>query len=250
MRPLAHHTPNAAPPFEQAVLQGLSQRHKHIPSQWLYDERGQQLFEAAAQGPHQDWLRQEQALLQQCAAEVAELANERAGRSVIFVPHAAVSGFAPDELQAWLTRLHRTARHQALLVLGADATLAPDRLLPAYDDPMGLMARFNKNLLLRMQRELGATLDADAFRHAARLDTRQRRVELHLVSRCDQTVCVRGHHFTFLQGESILTALVHKTSALRLRSLAWQAGWQLRQFWADAQGQLALHVFESREALA
>ena len=154
MRPLAHHTPNAAPPFEQAVLQGLSQRHKHIPSEWL------------------------------------------------------------------------------------------------YDDPLGLMARFNKNLLLRMQRELGATLDADAFRHAARLDTRQRRVELHLVSRCDQTVRVRGHHFTFLQGESILTALVHKTSALRLRSLAWQAGWQLRQFWADAQGQLALHVFESREALA
>jgi uncharacterized SAM-dependent methyltransferase len=169
------------------------------------------------------------------------------GRCVIYLSAVTVGRCSAEELAQLLADLHASAGAEALLVLGADATIDPDRLLPAYDDPQGQNAAFNINLLGRMQRELAADLDPDTFRHAARWDSRQRRMEMHLVSRRDQQVRVAGQRFSFMQGESIVTELAHKPSALRVCSLAWHAGWSLQQLWGDAHGGVALHVFAARE---
>ena len=117
-------------------------------------------------------------------------------------------------------------------------------LLPAYDDRQGVTAAFNKNLLTRMNRELDADFDLDGFRHEARFDKHQQRIEMHLVSQREQRVRVLGHAFHFAVGESIHTENSYKHGLLRFRALAGRAGWSQRQLWMDGLARFAVHVFE------
>lgn len=168
-------------------------------------------------------------------------------RRVVFFPGSTIGNLAPDKAVELLRRVARLAGSGGLLVLGADATQDPALLLPAYDDAQGVTAAFNKNLLVRMNRELGADFDVDTFRHAARFDTRQRRVEMHLVSRREQWVSVAGERFHFDQGESIHTESSYKHGLLRIQSMAGHAGWTQRQMWTDAHARFGVHVFECEE---
>jgi L-histidine Nalpha-methyltransferase len=182
-------------------------------------------------------------------ADFARLARlpqptEAGGRAVVFLPGSTIGQLEPGDAVALLRHAGRLAGARGLLVLGADATQDPSALLPAYDDPQGVNAAFNKNLLVRMNRELDADFDIDTFRHAARFDTRQRRVEMHLVSRCEQWVRVAGGRVHFDQGESIHTENAYKHSLLRIQSMASGAGWSQRQMWTDAGARFGVHVFE------
>jgi uncharacterized SAM-dependent methyltransferase len=250
-------------------LEGLSRRPKSIPGKWLYDDAGLVLFEQIMRLPEYYPTRTEALILRQCAGEIAALAGPGArgieteigsgaiartpllratdGRHVMFFPGTTIGNLAPDDLQALLARLARTAGPRGLLVLGADPTQDPSLLLPAYDDAQGVTAAFNKNLLLRMNRELGADFDPGTFRHAARYDTRQRRMEMHLVSRREQWVRVAGQRFHFEQGESIHTESSYKHGLARIEALAAGAGWVQRQLWTDACVRFGVHVFERAE---
>lgn len=166
-------------------------------------------------------------------------------RRVVFFPGSTIGHLAPDDAVDLLRRVARLAGAGGLLILGADATQDPSVLLPAYDDAQGVTAAFNLNLLERMNCELGADFDVGKFRHAARVDTRQHRVEMHLVSRCEQRVCVAGQRFHFDLGESIRTESAYKYGLLRVQSIASSAGWTQRQMWTDAHARFGVHVFES-----
>lgn len=169
-----------------------------------------------------------------------ELPRPRLG----FFPGSTIGNFMPDEAVALLARFGRWLGPGATLVVGADATTDPAVLLPAYDDPEGVTAAFNRNLLVRINRELGGTFDVDAFRHEARWLPEQQRIEMHLVSRCVQSVRVLDRTFAFAAGESIHTENSHKVGLIRFRALAARAGWAERQCWMDAKGRFALHVLE------
>jgi uncharacterized SAM-dependent methyltransferase len=117
-------------------------------------------------------------------------------------------------------------------------------LIPAYDDREGVTAAFNKNLLARINRELDGEFDLQAFRHEARFNVEQQRVEMHLVSTTWQTVEVLGRRFGFVAGESIHTENSYKYSLNRFQSLARRAGWAPLQFWTDACSRFAVHVLE------
>jgi L-histidine Nalpha-methyltransferase len=189
------------------------------------------------------------ALVCPVVADFARLARvpQRAqpgARVLVFLPGSAIGGLEPHDAVALLRHAGRIAGASGVLVLGADATQDPSALLPAYDDPQGVNAAFNKNLLVRMNRELDADFDIGAFRHAARFDTRQRRVEMHLVSRCEQWVRVAGRRIHFDQGESIHTDSAYKHGLLRIQSIASGAGWSQRQMWTDAGARFGVHVFE------
>ena len=166
------------------------------------------------------------------------------GRRVVFFPGSTIGNFAPDTAVGLLTRIGQAVGPDALLIVGADATLDPDLLIPAYADAKGATAAFNGNLLTRINRELGADFSPSAFGHEARYNAREQRVEMHLVSRYTQRVSVLGRSFMFGVGESIHTENSYKYSLVKFRALAQRAGWAHQQLWMDGRSRFAVHVLE------
>ena len=166
------------------------------------------------------------------------------GRRVLFFPGSTIGNFHPDQAVALLDRIGQVAGPDALLVVGADATHDPAVLIPAYDDAAGVTAAFNKNLLTRINRELGADFTLSAFRHEARYNAQAQRVEMHLVSMYTQRVKVGGRLFHLGMEESIHTENSYKYGPLRFQAMALRAGWSQLQLWMDGQSRFAVHVFE------
>ncbi len=121
------------------------------------------------------------------------------------------------------------------LLLGADLEKPVEVLVRAYDDPAGVTAAFNLNLLARVNRELGADFDLRRFRHQARYDPVQRRVEMHLVARCAQSVSIpaAGLTVSFEEGESIWTEACHKFQPAELKKMAARCGFHSEAQWLD-----------------
>lgn len=163
------------------------------------------------------------------------------GERALFFPGSTIGNFEPDEAIALLTRLREESRADDLII-GIDTCKDPKRLLAAYDDPVGVTASFNKNLLNRINRELDGTFDLAAFRHEARFNADKSRVEMHLVSLADQTAEVLGERFTFAEGETIHTESSHKYTPEEFRALAAEAGWRPDRYWTDDEGLFSLHV--------
>jgi L-histidine Nalpha-methyltransferase len=165
-----------------------------------------------------------------------------APRRVVFFPGTTIGNLTPPDARLFLERIGRAAGPETLLVVGVDTTRDPALLIPAYDDPGGVTAAFNKNLLARMNRELDADFAFSAFRHEARWNGAEKRVEMHLVSEYTQQVRVLGRRFRFERGESIHTENSYKHSLLGFRLLAQRAGWRHLQLWTDSQAHFAVHV--------
>jgi L-histidine N-alpha-methyltransferase len=117
-------------------------------------------------------------------------------------------------------------------------------LLAAYDDAAGVTARFNMNLLVRMNRELDANFDPQLFRHQARWNQQQSRIEMHLESLLAQRVTVRALDLQvrFKLGETVHTENSYKFTDERVLSLLTRAGFKLRQQWSDAKGWFTVYL--------
>ena len=111
----------------------------------------------------------------------------------------------------------------------------------AYNDAAGVTAAFNLNLLARINRELGASIDLETFRHEAIYNAREGRIEMHLVSRIAQCVRIDGIPFSFRAGESIHTENSYKYSIPQFQELAVAAGWTPSRVWADEHQQFSVH---------
>jgi L-histidine N-alpha-methyltransferase len=166
------------------------------------------------------------------------------GRSCVFFPGSTIGNFEPDDARAFLTRLGELAGPGALLVLGADSTTDPDALLPAYDDPRGVTAAFDLNVLAHLNQSRGATFDLAAFLHRAVWNPVRSRVEMHLVSRRRQTVAVAGEAIAFERGEAIVTEHCYKHAPEALAALLGAAGWRAREVFADPDGRMRLWLCE------
>jgi uncharacterized SAM-dependent methyltransferase len=134
-------------------------------------------------------------------------------------------------------------KHAALLV-GVDLIKDPSTLIAAYDDSRGVTARFNKNVLTRINRELGGDFDPDAFDHLALWNPAHSRMEMHLVSRKDQIVNAAGHTFAFRRGERLHTESSHKFTVAMFARLAAEAGWSANKIWISDAPQVALFRLE------
>jgi L-histidine Nalpha-methyltransferase len=126
------------------------------------------------------------------------------------------------------------------LLLGADLVKPEDQLQRAYDDPLGVTAAFNKNLLVRLNRELGGTFDLDAFRHVAIWNPAEQRVEMHLESLADQRVIVNGTAVDFARGERIWTESSYKYAPSDIDAMASAAGFVTTEQWIDEDAGFAL----------
>ena len=182
-------------------------------------------------------------------AGLAQLAGVRppAAPMLTLLLGSNVGNFDDDEAVAFLRRVRDAGRAGDWLLLGADLVKPERDLVLAYDDPLGVTAAFNRNLLVRLNRELGAGFDLAQFDHRAVWNDRQSRVEMHLVSRGPQQVAVgdAGIVASFAGGESIWTESSCKYTPARVASLGKAAGFGLREQWLDTDAGFALSLFQS-----
>ncbi|MGB3867519.1 MAG: L-histidine N(alpha)-methyltransferase [Xanthobacteraceae bacterium] len=159
-----------------------------------------------------------------------------------FFPGSTLGNFEPQEAAAFLRGARRILGAGAGLLLGVDLEKDDRTLHAAYNDAAGVTARFNLNLLTRINRELGGNFDLAGFAHRAIYNRERHRVEMHLVSRKAQTVRILGKSIAFREGESIHTENSYKYSIARFNALAEGAGWTPRRSWTDDEGLFSVHA--------
>ena len=134
-----------------------------------------------------------------------------------------------------------------LLLLGADLVKSERELQLAYDDPLGVTAAFNKNLLVRINRELGGTFNLDAFQHRAAWNRDEQRIEMHLVSRTVQTARIdaAGLSVSFARSEHIWTESCTEYEPDQIERMGVDCGFALRDQWIDDDARFALSLMTS-----
>lgn len=156
-------------------------------------------------------------------------------KNVVYFPGSTIGNFRPEEAHRLLTVMHRAAAEGGALLIGVDLQKDTAVLERAYNDSEGVTARFNLNVLERLNREFGADFDLERFEHLAFYDCERGRIEMHLKSLADQTVTLAGHRFSFHRGETLHTENSHKYTFDGFRDMAARAGFTVHTVWADAR---------------
>ena len=156
-------------------------------------------------------------------------------------PGSTLGNFAPVEAARFLKRIATLVGSGGGLLIGIDLQKDEAILHAAYNDPEGVTAAFNLNLLERMRRELGAELDLESFRHEAHYNRARGCIEMHLVSRRRQRIVVGDRSFDLEQGETIHTEDSRKYTLESFRAQAQAAGWRPLEAWVDDQRLFSLH---------
>jgi L-histidine Nalpha-methyltransferase len=164
-----------------------------------------------------------------------------------FFPGSTLGNFEPHEACAFLRSAREILGKGAQMVIGVDLEKDERVLYNAYNDAAGVTARFNLNVLERINRELGGNFDLSAFTHRAIYNRERHRIEMHLISRKAQTVRVLGQSFSFRPGESIHTESSYKYSLERFTALARGSGWTPLESWTDAQSMFSVHVLAASD---
>jgi L-histidine N-alpha-methyltransferase len=150
-----------------------------------------------------------------------------------FFPGSTIGNLDPDAARRFLATARADLGDGSLFLLGVDLRKPAAELVPAYDDSEGVTAAFNRNLLVRLNREAGADFEPFSFAHRAIWNDAAGRIEMHLVSRHAQTVCVAGREIRFAEGESIHTENSYKYTPDAVRAMVTAAGWTLTDCWFD-----------------
>jgi dimethylhistidine N-methyltransferase len=293
-----------AEPFRSDVSSGLAQSPKSLPSRWLYDDYGCELFEAITRLDEYYQTRTETGILRAFSGDIAAFCGENvtlleygagagvktelliaalrnprfyvpidiagdflqhtvarfqrrfpelttrpitadftssfdmpdwipAAQRIAFFPGSTIGNLDADEVAAFLCRMRSHVGPGGRALVGVDLCKAPAILIPAYDDAAGVTARFNLNLLTRINRELGGNFILERFQHLARWDETAAAIEMHLSSTVDQTVTVSGRSFEFSGGETIHTESSRKYSVADFTQLAGRYGWGVERVWID-----------------
>ena len=150
-----------------------------------------------------------------------------------FFPGSTIGNLDADEAGALLRRIRDQVGSGGQAVIGLDLIKDRGTLLRAYDDRLGVTAAFNRNLLVRINRELDGSLPVEAFRHEARWNDDEQAVEMHLICRHALTAEVAGQLVRFESGESIHTETSRKYALADLDGFVGRAGWRLDRTWTD-----------------
>jgi L-histidine N-alpha-methyltransferase len=167
------------------------------------------------------------------------------GRRVGLFLGSTIGNLSPEQARDFLSGAAAGLGGGGLLV-GVDLVKDPGVLHRAYNDAQGITAAFNRNLLVRANRELGADFDPLSFDHYAFYQPREQRVEMHLVSARQQTVRLGGHPFEFAEGESLHTENSYKYTIEGFHGLARAAGLVPGPVWCDGQRRFSVHWLAAR----
>jgi len=156
-----------------------------------------------------------------------------ARKRVVYFSGSTIGNFPPDKARQLLRQTARLCGAGGGMLLGADLKKDPRLLHAAYNDGQGVTAAFNLNLLVRINRELGADFRVEHFWHHALYNPRKGRIEMHLVSSIDQRVRIADHQIFIAEGEPICTEYSYKYSVADLNELAAASGFAVEQLWID-----------------
>jgi len=163
-----------------------------------------------------------------------------------FFPGSTIGNFIPRSATDLLRQFRELLGDGSQLLIGMDRVKPVERLIAAYDDPEGVTAQFTLNLLTRINRELGADIPVDAFRHEARWNDILSRIEIHLVACRDVTFTVAGEVFRFASGSSIHAENSHKYGSRGGRVLLLAGGWTPVAEWTDPARDFAVILAEAQ----
>lgn len=166
------------------------------------------------------------------------------GRKLALYLGSSIGNFEPDAAVSVLLPVRASLRPGDALLLGTDLVKSATLLKAAYNDKAGVTAQFNKNLLARINRELGANFDLSAFRHLAVWNRPRSRMEMYLQSTRSQTISIElpGLQVSFAEGERIHTENSYKYTHAMVRSLLKAGGFELEHTWTDRRNWFALHL--------
>jgi L-histidine N-alpha-methyltransferase len=171
-------------------------------------------------------------------------AREDNGPMLVLLLGSNIGNFDAPAALAFLRRIRQVLQPGDLLLLGADLVKPERDLQLAYDDPLGVTAAFNKNLLVRINRELGGDFSLGAFDHRAAWNRDEQRIEMHLVSRAEQSVTITtaGTSVSFAPGEHIWTESSYKYEPTQIERMGAETGFSLRDQWIDEDARFALSL--------
>ena len=158
---------------------------------------------------------------------------------VVFFPGSTIGNFEKREAIHFLKNIKLKYKPKKIII-GVDLIKKKSVLLKAYNDKKGITARFNKNLLKRINKELKANFDIKSFKHSAIYNKSKSRIEMHLISLKNQKVKVQNKNFYFKKGETIHTESSHKYSPKSFNQLANKSGWKVKKIWTDLNRQFSI----------
>ena len=173
--------------------------------------------------------------------KLPDKARKASENRIGFFPGSTIGNFDHAGAADFLATVADMVGGGGALLIGVDLKKDEDILVRAYDDAQGVTAAFNRNVLERINRELGGCFDIETFRHRALYNGAEGRIEMHLVSEKDQTVTVHDRDFTFTKGETIHTENSCKYHVEEFSSLAAGAGFRSARTWVDGDGLFSLH---------
>ncbi len=159
-----------------------------------------------------------------------------------FFPGSTIGNFEPSDAIALLQSARRILGAEAQFLVGVDLIKEKDVLLAAYDDAAGITAAFNKNLLGHINRRLDSDIDLTAFSHRAIWNEERSRIEMHLVSACEQTLSIGGDDFVLKKDETIHTENAHKYTVDGFTALVRDAGWDVVKTWQSDAPRFAVFL--------
>ncbi len=159
--------------------------------------------------------------------------SHKTARNIVYFPGSTIGNFEPDEAVEFLRRVANVCRENGGLLIGVDLKKDHHVIEAAYNDPAGVTAQFNLNLLARMNREVGADFDLDQWRHRAAYNSSAGRIEMYLISEVDQFVHLDEHKFHFRRGEKITTEYSYKYAPEEFAALAGKVGFEFVRMWTD-----------------
>jgi dimethylhistidine N-methyltransferase len=162
---------------------------------------------------------------------------------VVLFLGSSIGNFDRGPAEELLRKIRHAIEPGDMLLLGTDLEKPLTQLIPAYDDALGVTGAFNRNLLARINRELGGDFDLSRFEHVALYNARERRVEMHLRSMETQTVNIEEANFTFLCDETIWTESCHKYGNNEPPEIARRTGFECNAQWVDVEWQFAENLF-------
>lgn len=177
--------------------------------------------------------------------DLPSVAVPKGATPVVFFPGSTIGNLDRSESLRLMEGIHELVRGEGYFLIGLDLIKDKNILDAAYNDAAGYTAAFNRNLLRRINRELGGTFDVDSFEHLAFYCEEKERVEMHLVSKREQSVLVSGRNFSFAAGESIHTESSRKFDLEAFDAFAQQAGFQCVAAWTDPRRRFALALMQA-----
>jgi dimethylhistidine N-methyltransferase len=170
-----------------------------------------------------------------------EVDGVAARRRAIYFPGSTIGNFTREEALVFLINARALVGLGGAMLVGVDLKKDHARLHAAYNDAQGVTAKFNLNLLHRINNELGANIDLSSFRHHAFYDPARGRIEMHLESTREQGVTIAGHEFAFRAGETIHTENSCKYTVAEFQQLSAKAGFRSEHCWTDPEQLFSIH---------